>query len=304
MKKIGEQLASDRIKTNKSLQKDFFKAMEDKKFQILVSKLKLDDEILMKYTSSLEESAEEYNNCMGCKSILECQNKIEGYAYIPKINNNKLQFNYTPCKFKKELAEKNRHFDKITWFNVNNDIKNASVKDIDLKDKNRVEAIAWLKRFLIDYKKNPKQKGLYLNGNFGCGKTYLITAIFNELAKQGLKSAVVFWPEYLRDLKASFDTNYNQKYEYIKKIPLLLIDDIGAEATTAWSRDEILCPLLQYRMENHLPTFFTSNLDLKALEEHLSFSKNGVEVIKAGRIIERIKQLTEQLEMKSKNLRN
>ena len=105
-------------------------------------------------------------------------------------------------------------------------------------------------------------------------------------------------------MKASFSTDYNEKYDYIKKVPLLLIDDIGAEATTQWGRDEILCPLIQYRMQEKLPTFFTSNLDMESLEQHFSVSKDGVEEIKAKRIIERIKQLSSEIQIISKNLRN
>ena len=127
--------------------------------------------------------------------------------------------------------------------------------------------------------------------------------MFNELARQGVKSAIIYYPEFLRDLKASFDTDFKEKFEYIKKVPLLLIDDIGAEVTSSWSRDEILGPILQYRMQESLPTFFTSNLDLDALETHLSSSKDGIESIKARRIMERINQLTENLTMISKNLR-
>ena len=140
-------------------------------------------------------------------------------------------------------------------------------------------------------------------GNFGCGKTYLIAAMFNELAKKGYKSAIIFWPEFLRNLKTSFTADFKEKFEHIKKVPLLLIDDIGAENTTAWGRDEIFCPLIQYRMQENLPTFFTSNFDLKALEEHFSFTKDSVEKVKARRIIERINQLSETKEMISKNLR-
>ena len=56
-------------------------------------------------------------------------------------------------------------------------------------------------------------------------------------------------------------------------------------------------------MQENLPTFFTSNFDLKALEEHFSFTKDSVEKVKARRIIERINQLSETKEMISKNLR-
>ena len=98
-------------------------------------------------------------------------------------------------------------------------------------------------------------------------------------------------------------SEFKNKYNYVKKVPLLLIDDLGAESVTPWARDEILCPLLQYRMDEKLPTFFTSNLNLETLENHLAITSKGDEIIKAGRIISRIKQLTEYQELISKNLR-
>ena len=129
--------------------------------------------------------------------------------------------------------------------------------------------------------------------------------MFHELASKGYKSAIIFWPEYLNGLKCSFNEyqEFKNKIEAIKKVPLLLIDDIGAEATTSWSRDEILMPILQYRMDSNLPTFFTSNCTLKELENHFSNSAKGTEEVKARRIIERIKQLTEEINLVSDNLR-
>ena len=100
------------------------------------------------------------------------------------------------------------------------------------------------------------------------------------------------------------NNEFREKFDYIKSVDLLLIDDLGAENLTAYNRDEILCPILQYRMDNKLTTFITSNLNIDELNMHLSTSKNGVEVVKAGRIISRIKQLTTDIEMISKNLRN
>ena len=154
------------------------------------------------------------------------------------------------------------------------------------------------------YLKNKSGKGLYLSGSFGSGKTYLIAALFNELAKKNISSALVYYPELLRSLKSSFGSDYEERFDFIKTVPLLLLDDIGAENTTAWSRDEVLGPILQYRMEEELPTFFTSNLSLKELENALSITSNGSEKVKAKRIIERIKQLTVPLELISKNRRN
>ena len=155
-----------------------------------------------------------------------------------------------------------------------------------------------------NYNNEEKPKGLYLTGSFGSGKTYMISALFNELAKKGVKSCLIYYPEFLRNLKASFQTNYSDKFEYIKKVPLLLLDDIGAENCSAWSRDEVLGPILQYRMQSHLPTFFTSNLSLDELETSLAITSSNADKVKARRIIERIKQLTVTIELVSQNRRN
>ncbi len=288
-------------KIQRDLEKEYISSLKDEKFKNLVSKIKLPREILIKYTSLLEESSIEYNHCKNCKNIMECKNKIQGYAYLPKINNEKLEFNYKACKYKEKILKNSTYLNSVSYYNTSEELKQAQMKNIYTNDSKRLETVKWIKSFIDNYPNI--NKGLYLSGNFGCGKSYLIAALFNELGKKNIKSAIIFWPEFLRDLKASFSDNFNSKFEYIKNVPLLLIDDIGAENMTSWSRDEILCPILQHRMDEKLITFFTSNLDLKALESHLSISNSGVEVVKARRIIERIKQLTENKEMISANLR-
>jgi len=293
---IGQELKYDK----KALKKSYEEAKKDSDFDSFLNKIKISDDVKMKYTTSLEESFEEYNNCLNCKGLNECKNKMLGYAYLPKTLNNTITFSYKPCKYKNNQDKKYSYLKNVKYFNLPENYKEATWDKVDKRLKSRQEAISWMIKFINE----PSNKGLYLSGNFGCGKTFIIVAAFNELAKKNIKSAVIFWPEFLRELKASFDTDYDDKYEYIKKVPLLLIDDLGAETTTPWSRDEILCPILQYRMDNNLATFITSNLNIEALEKHLAQTKEGVEVVKAKRITERIKFLTEELEMISKNMRN
>ncbi len=300
-------LTNKKKNLNISLEEAYDEALKDETFKEIVCKLKMKRENLINYTSTLEQCAEEYNHCKNCKGLIECKNKIQGHAFLPRIVEGNLEFIYRPCKYKIK-ADKQNSFQKYTYvYNVPKEISEASFKKIYKNDKKRYDTIIWLTEFMGKYKENKEQKGLYLCGNFGCGKTYLVSAMFNELAKDKIKSATIFWPEYLRDLKASFNSEYknefNEKFDKIKKVPLLLIDDLGAETVTPWNRDEILCPILQYRMDEKLPTFFTSNLNLEALETHLAITNKGDEIIKAGRIVSRIKQLTEYQELISKNLR-
>lgn len=305
MKKISNQLTE--MGLNRELKKDleeaYDKALKNKDFKELVTSLGIESDVLMKYTSLLEESSREYGNCQKCKNLLECKNKITGYTYLPIIVDNMLEFGYRPCRYQRKHQQKTAYLNNVYLFDIEDTLKGARMSDIYMDDESRYPLIVWLNDFQKNYLKNPKQKGLYLHGNFGCGKTYLIAALFNELAKDNIKSAIIYWPEFLRNLKSSFSTNFSWKFEYIKKVPLLLIDDIGAEAVTEWGRDEILGSILQYRMQQDLTTFFTSNLDLKILEKHLSATKDNVSNVKARRIIERIKQLTEEQKIISKNLR-
>ena len=285
---------------NIDLDSEYNEALKDPNVKAIVKSLKLSDDELKKYTSLIMECACEYEHCKNCKSLLDCKNKVEGYCNLPINVDGNIAFTYKPCKYKESLDKKNKFLDNVKYFNTPDYLKEASIDNIYKTDKNRLNTINYLLDFLDDIEAGKNSKGLYLHGNFGCGKTYLIAAIFNELARKGYKSSIVFWPEFLRQ---TFYDDFKEKFEYVKKVQLLLIDDIGAEGLTAWNRDEVLCPLLQYRMDNNLPTFFTSNLSIEELSTHLANSKTDVDKVKAGRIISRIEQLTNDIEMISKNLR-
>ena len=96
---------------------------------------------------------------------------------------------------------------------------------------------------------------------------------------------------------------YESKIRQFQRVDLLLLDDIGAEKVTEWGRDEVIGTILQYRMDHHLPTFFTSNMNLKELESHLANYSKSIDELKERRIIERIKQLAMPMELISENRR-
>jgi len=177
------------------------------------------------------------------------------------------------------------------------------MKDIYLDDKERIDLIKYIKKFIDSYRSGKKIKGIYLHGSFGSGKSYILNALLNELAKNEVKCVSAYYPNMLKILKDGFGTNFENKMEEITTSEILLIDDIGAENNTLWARDEVLGTILQHRMDNNLPTFFTSNFDLNSLEEHLKTTNKSNDAIKARRIIERIKQLTIVKELISENRR-
>lgn len=279
------------------LEHNFKEACKNKKFKNLLSVIRVEDEIAMKYTSILEETISEINHCNNCPGLIDCKNRFEGHILYPEKKGKQIIFSYAPCKYEKERKEK-----EANRMTRDKEISLASMADIDASDKNRSSVVQWLIKFCKTYDRTIPHKGLYLHGTFGCGKTYLISAAFNELSKKRISTEIIYFPELLRDLKSDFDL-FSDRIDYLENVDLLLIDDIGAEKVTEWSRDEILGTILQHRMTNYKTTFFTSNLNIAELEQHLIINSNIDENIKSRRIIERIKQLTEDIEIIGENKR-
>ena len=301
MKKVNTLIKKSDITKLKSY---YGEALGDKDFKDYVDNLDVSSDVLINYTASIEDAVKEKKACKDCPGLKNCPNTLKGHIYTALKDNNGLNFSYIPCN--KLIKEENTYAYKknITCFDLPKEISEASFSKAYRDDNKRLPIFKYFKEFMDSYLKDKKGKGLYLSGSFGSGKTYLVAALFNELAKKNISSALVYYPELLRSLKSSFGSDYEEKFDFIKTVPLLLLDDIGAENTTSWSRDEVLGPILQYRMEEELPTFFTSNLTLSELEASLSITNSGTEKVKAKRIIERIKQLTVPLELISKNRRN
>ena len=278
------------------LEMNFRKACEDKTFRDIAKKLDLSPEILMRYTSTIKDCVKEFENCKNCKGIESCKNSIKGSMLVPIKQGSGVTLSYESCK--KKLDE--QYKENISLYDLPISLKNANMKDI-LLDGNRKEVLKEVQAFYKDYLAGKNPKGLYLVGNFGTGKSYIIAALFNALAKDGVKSVIVHTSELIRGLKESFDTDYADRFDLFKNAEILLLDDIGSENVTAWSRDEVIEPLLQYRMDNHKTTFFTSNFDFDGLYKHFDINGSGV---KSERIMNRVKALSKEVKLICKNYRN
>ena len=291
------ELKIDSKKTKLAQEKEYMEALQNEDYNKLVKKLKISEVDAKKNTIRLFDSIEELTHCKNCSNLFECKNKVKGYVYFPEKKESTLSFSYIPCKYKKRAMKEES--EKKTSQNI---LDNAKMKDIKIT-KNRAEVIKWIKEYYDKYDPYKTVKGLYLHGNFGTGKSFLIASLLNELKnKYGIRTENVYVPELLRKLKEDLNLVGDKLY-YLENVDILLLDDIGAEKVTEWGRDEILGTILQTRMNNGMPTFFTSNLNILELEAHLSIVKNSEDSVKAKRIIERIKYLTDDIELLGNNYR-
>ena len=155
-----------------------------------------------------------------------------------------------------------------------------------------------------DILENRSKKGAYIYGATGTGKTFLLGCVYNYLKRNGKQPAIIYYPEFIRKIKSRISNNdYTEYVDIIRTQEILLIDDIGAENTTDFIRDEILGPIINYREAEKLPTFFTSNLSYDDLLEFVSTSNNKVDYTKAVRIVDRIKSLTNPFFLDGENER-
>ncbi|QTN00038.1 primosomal protein DnaI [Sediminibacillus dalangtanensis] len=298
------------MKDNKNFQENFSHLRsaivnDSQVKQLLLNNPQLDSKDIDRNLMKLYEFISQSKNCADCPVREECKNILPGYTPYLQVDGKTVRLSYEKCYKKIQHDEQEKQKSLIQSLYMPKDILNATFTDLDHTDKRR-EAITESLRYLQSIGTDKQaDKGMYFYGPFGVGKTHFLGAIANELAKKRIATMIIYMPEFVREIKASLkDDSLNQKVERFKTIPVLMLDDIGAESQSAWFRDEILGSILQYRMMEKLPVFFTSNYSLEQLENHLATTTRGdIEKVKAGRIIERIKQVSREVPLFGVNRR-
>lgn len=230
---------------------------------------------------------EEKRNCVKCKGLEYCKNSQKGF--YQDVNGD--SFIYQACEYKKTEAQKRNTLIKTLY--LPDSILDASLETFHTNSESRKKIYA---EILKNMSQDTITKGLYLYGNFSKGKTYTLAVIANELAKKGLSSLLIYFPDLVLDLKNAIGTpRFEDLVNMLKDIDILMLDDLGSENITPWIRDEILGPVINYRLMDHKPLYISSNLNPEELIRHLSI--NGADELKATRISTRLAALAVNVNM-------
>ncbi|EUJ36772.1 primosomal protein DnaI [Listeria weihenstephanensis FSL R9-0317] len=263
----------------------------------------INEQIINQNLSKLYEFMTEHQKYQDKKDTL-----MPGYAPRLSLNGDYITVTYYPTE-EKIQADRQRAIEKrIRSLYMPKQIMEATMDDFTIDNESRSAAFLAAGEFLSTYQKGSTgmQKGLYIHGSFGTGKSYLLGAMAKDLALKGISTTLVYLPEFMREIKQSIaDNSVGEKIQFAKETEILMLDDIGAESMTTWTRDEVLGAILQFRMQEELPTFFfSSNYSMEHLENHLMFSNNGNEErMKARRIMERVRYLAKEVELDGRNRR-
>ncbi len=126
--------------------------------------------------------------------------------------------------------------------------------------------IAW------NYAHDFRDRWLLIGGSYGVGKTHLAAAIAN--AARGvlrLPEQIMFItvPDLIDYLKNTFgpdaNVSFEQRFQQIKNVPLLVLDDLGTEASSAWAKEKLF-QLIDYRYITRKSTVFTTSKTFESLD--------------------------------------
>ncbi len=269
-----------------------------------LAKNDLDEVFLKANVQKFKDWIDGLNECAVCSGLDVCVKSIKGHFFDLKYDGI-LQKQLTPCRYQIELNQKMEYLKNYEVRDFPDDLIDITLQSIKFEN----EPISYLDVLtkVSEFIDRPIGPGYYIYGDVGVGKTYLTTAITNELAKKGKKIAYVHVPTLASTLRGLISQRISLDgilYK-LKYVDVLVMDDIGAESVTDWFRDEILLSILNFRMEANKSCFYTSNLSIEELANHYMYNnKNEYNKLAATRLLERIKMTSVPIVLRGENRRN
>ncbi len=116
---------------------------------------------------------------------------------------------------------------------------------------------------------------LFFMGRCGTGKTHLAAAIANYyITHQEGKALFTIVPDLLDHLRATFNpaaidgVSYDQRFQDVRTVPLLILDDLGTENATPWAKEKLF-QIFNHRYNQRLATVVTTNHDFSQIDERI-----------------------------------
>lgn len=165
---------------------------------------------------------------------------------------------------------------------INDNLQTATIENYEPTN----EALKQAKQQVIDYIAGyDGKKNLLLTGSYGTGKSHISVAVTKKLMEQGKECLFLSLPKLLTKIKDTYGNKgvtEDELLQMIKRVDLLVLDDIGAEHHTEWANTKLF-EVLDDRSGKS--TIYTTNLNSKELraqinERNFSRMMENTDVIK------------------------
>ena len=260
-----------------------------------------DDTFINEHLGTFLRVYESRHKCEGCKGLEECKQLSKGERLDLKYDGVLIE-EIEYCEYALEKKNRESLLNRYAYCDVAKNLVDLDLKNVQYSEEQKD---LYLKLASILCEKS--NKGLYITGDLGVGKTYLCTALANSLVKEGKKVAFVKVSNFFNEMKSYIGNGsemIDRNISILKKADYLFLDDIGSEAVSEFVRDDILFRILDYRLENNLITIFTSNLNKEELLKHYQYDrKEKSNLMNAKRLMERIDILTDNYVLSGPNMR-
>ncbi|MBM6875965.1 ATP-binding protein [Fusobacterium mortiferum] len=197
---------------------------------------------------------------------------------------------------RREQAEKERQrqclMNKVKKYKdisvIDRKFLDSRFENADMTDKHMAMAKKYAENFI---KCGTAEGGILLYGGVGTGKTYATACICNELMDNGRTTLVMNLGLYYVKLRREWAEAENDVLNYVKTCDLLVIDDLGTENVSDFTREKMF-NLIDTRYRANKPMIITTNLTPEEIEKTLG-----------SRIADRIAGSCLEYEVKGKSKR-
>ena len=179
-----------------------------------------------------------------------------------------------PCECRVRAQERRRHEELLRIGNLGA----FEDKTFDNFDPGVDPSVADARAKAIAYARDPHGSGLpwiFFGGRCGTGKTHLAAAIANYyITHQEGRALFTIVPDLLDHLRATFNpaTNdgitYDQRFQDVREVPLLVLDDLGTENATPWAKEKLF-QIINHRYNERLSTVITTNHNAEQIDERI-----------------------------------
>lgn len=251
----------------------------------IIQDLNLTDKEIIDHYELINNYIKINKRCESCKSMTNCDHSTKGHRYgLKRDLDNQLTDYFTICNIYKDYYQKKKNL-LYSTFNEE-ELLDESQKNFILDNVN-ILGMDFVKK-IIAIQKGIKVNGAYLQVANSKIRLKLVKSLAYALLANHNVSIVKF-SDLLKVIKSEFKITGNNTYQTIIDSEILILDGLGNEAITTWSRDEILLSILDNRLQSDKITILCSEFSLDDLKKLYKVNYN--DEVKVNQIIEKINEI-------------